>query len=1158
MATLPSIQLDNINPLSYYDPSTTQVSNLNQEEKFYQFLSIFSSNYQTFFRSFQNQNSLINLYHLLTSSNIPDRQIFDFFDTTLYPLLSGTCCFDTLSKFIDTLGQVDSCKNGWLRPNYTSLNGGKYGVFHITDDNCLKFLLCYAINLYQGKNYFFFQENISAGDLLRSYADIDGDDGAVISDQDVKDIAQAYVNSYSEFYDVRFQEFPDYTWHRNLTNPQRKVHLHFPTLITTGSVHKYITKSVCDKLPHLSKYIDLSCTGLRMLFTYKPPTGAALTSIYIPDGITLPSGMKNISFKDMLTPSRVDSIFEIFEHLLYCKIRAFNWEKVPDLRPNYKSYFDILSSRINYTNNEDQEDDDEYVKMYNIFVEYIDKHSKDVKDSFNCNKNERSEYPSYTFKRLKASFCDICDRSHDKCDYCVYLANGNIMKRCWRDSRTKLIKSLGKVPDYIKKAMVEKRCKIKKSECNIMLDNTYKVPDYVQHVTYNQRYIKPINLDAPIQGFKSDMETGKSCQIRRLLQENPTFTHLSLTHRQSQAYNIKGQFDINNIMSNLYLEGVYEDGKSFICQAESIHKISNVNWDIVIIDETTSFLVQMLSKFQKDNLETNRSVFGAILQKAKYIIFSDADIDRRTYELIHSYRPNDPFVLYENLFKHPPRTYKKHLKNISFWNEINNHLTRDKKIVITTSSNQEGELIYAHLKNSFPNKRIRYINANSNKIVDINELSDPNKHWINCDVLIYTPRIGTGISFEILHFDTLFMYATPLSCCARDLMQMNRRVRQFNTPDIHYHIKNYTGNLPVTALDIYNHENMALEANRHTLNEYIKDSGLSLQNLEFGFDEQGYWKYSLKENPHDIWHKIRIYNLIEENWSINSLAIVFQCMVERSGAQITEYVCPPHLLTPDSSKQFKTYRSGLKGGIIQAKCMIFDQATRTDLIASQIHKDTNNYDETDILTVEKFEFLKHIKDECVNDIDGGLYLAVKPCIKQLHNNRYIKDLSIYEIIRYDVKYQHEKPICTQAYMVNVLAKKLGLTSIFDFDTVITSDHLMGLKGFFVKNLKLFKGVFDLQSKVSIKALVSIKGLINSILTKFLNMHLKVTVNERVSIDGKRVRKYKYKINYVDIVGEFGIAVGYMKNKKPLISEADSEAEVTRLDERLRAIAIDVS
>ena len=90
-----------------------------------------------------------------------------------------------------------------------------------------------------------------------------------------------------------------------------------------------------------------------------------------------------------------------------------------------------------------------------------------------------------------------------------------------------------------------------------------------------------------------------------------------------------------------------------------------------------------------------------------------------------------------------------------FENKIFNDLDLNLKLVIPTMSATEGNAMCDKLRNKYPNKVILYysgLTSDEDKL-DITNILDK---WSNADVVIYSPTIEVGVSFDRVHFDRLY------------------------------------------------------------------------------------------------------------------------------------------------------------------------------------------------------------------------------------------------------------------------------------------------------------------------------------------------------------------------------------------------------------------
>ena len=92
----------------------------------------------------------------------------------------------------------------------------------------------------------------------------------------------------------------------------------------------------------------------------------------------------------------------------------------------------------------------------------------------------------------------------------------------------------------------------------------------------------------------------------------------------------------------------------------------------------------------------------------------------------------------------------------------------------------------------YPDKAIYFYNGETDDNIKNAHLQDVDAIWSQADVVIYTPTILTGVSFNIVdHFDYIFIYAFPDSCTIRDMWQAAGRVRNFKDKEMFYSLDTF-------------------------------------------------------------------------------------------------------------------------------------------------------------------------------------------------------------------------------------------------------------------------------------------------------------------------------------------------------------------------------
>lgn len=111
-----------------------------------------------------------------------------------------------------------------------------------------------------------------------------------------------------------------------------------------------------------------------------------------------------------------------------------------------------------------------------------------------------------------------------------------------------------------------------------------------------------------------------------------------------------------------------------------------------------------------------------------------------------------------------------------------------KKVVVSSSTKAFTEKVDATIKKVFKEeKKILVYNSATDKNTIHQHATNPNEVWNQYDVLIYSPSITSGISFEVLHFDEIVCFlVNSFHTPTVDLsLQQMFRVRQLTQGNMH-------------------------------------------------------------------------------------------------------------------------------------------------------------------------------------------------------------------------------------------------------------------------------------------------------------------------------------------------------------------------------------
>lgn len=360
------------------------------------------------------------------------------------------------------------------------------------------------------------------------------------------------------------------------------------------------------------------------------------------------------------------------------------------------------------------------------------------------------------------------------------------------------------------------------------------------------KQVKSLNI-------KSPYDTGKTQLIKSILRDYPTFTRvLMVTYRITLAYEFEAVLSEFNFVN--YKNGDFK-GDHLINQTESLLRLTDdcntlPKYDLIIIDESESVLNQFKSPTFKGKSAPSFELLVALCKNpSTKIITLDGDMADRTHTFVDYFGKS---ININNTCKFINKTLhilhgNKALED--FETKIMNDLSNKLKLVIPAMSATYALELKAKIENQHQNcKVLVYTSSTSdNEKQDIKNIVPL---WSSADVVIYTPTIEAGVSFDVEgHFDRLYGYVCSNSCSQRSFFQMMSRVRKFNKSDFYIYSE-----FPCdTVGNTWTYE----EIDNKSL--YPKD--LILQN-EYEYNSITDETYIVRKN--ELYRQIYIHNLVEE------------------------------------------------------------------------------------------------------------------------------------------------------------------------------------------------------------------------------------------------------------------------------------------------------
>jgi hypothetical protein len=313
------------------------------------------------------------------------------------------------------------------------------------------------------------------------------------------------------------------------------------------------------------------------------------------------------------------------------------------------------------------------------------------------------------------------------------------------------------------------------------------------------------------------MKMGKTKALRQYIDKyfsgtlaQPIIRFLSF--RQTFSNNIKEKFPDFMLYSDT--TGLLAHDK-LIIQIESLHRLDIIPGterpDLLILDECESIFEQLSSGLMKTS--DCFSKFQYLLKFSKHVVLMDAGISDRTYNILAAIRGDrcassdssdgsddgQTLIYHRNEYKNSAEdTYFITANKMKWLGVLHFMVDSGFKIAVPISSLAEAKTIAHCLARKHPKKRIQIYSSETNNSEKREHFSDINKYWSKYDVLIYTPTVSAGVSFELEHFDMIFGYFTDMSCPIETCVQMIGRVRNLADKELYIYLEAAGGNMPTS------------------------------------------------------------------------------------------------------------------------------------------------------------------------------------------------------------------------------------------------------------------------------------------------------------------------------------------------------------------------
>ena len=219
-----------------------------------------------------------------------------------------------------------------------------------------------------------------------------------------------------------------------------------------------------------------------------------------------------------------------------------------------------------------------------------------------------------------------------------------------------------------------------------------------------------------------------------------------------------------------------------VCQLDSIWRLEGDTsvplFDLVVCDEIEMLLNHVSASTLRNPVRTFDTLIEMISIAKRGAILLDGLWGARTYNALSLSGISQRLVI--NDFRPVQKTFV-FMKNEEVWlSHIADKLCDDKNLVIVClSASQAKKIEVALVEGGIVDESEILVHTSKEGDEERKQLENVEQLWITKRVVIYSPTVESGTSFDIPHFHSQFIYCCGGSTTAQGLFQMTGRIRVF-------------------------------------------------------------------------------------------------------------------------------------------------------------------------------------------------------------------------------------------------------------------------------------------------------------------------------------------------------------------------------------------
>ena len=466
----------------------------------------------------------------------------------------------------------------------------------------------------------------------------------------------------------------------------------------------------------------------------------------------------------------------------------------------------------------------------------------------------------------------------------------HVTKSCFRDEDKHRVRIL-ELPDNLKTQQLQqpeipKLTPKQRLEKLIAADISLAKQNFVgKRDVYSEpamrSYVKHADANAII--IQAQKGVGKTENLVKMIDEKYAgATIIALSHRETFSAELCRQFagftnykDIKGPINPLVHPRI-------VVQIESLSRLTfdelrhhNLSVDLLIMDESESIIEQLSSGLDK-KFAKSWDNFNWLTQYSEHVIAMDANVTNRTFSLLQD-RPANRCgvveqVFMQNNFKKAADTEYKLTTDDKEWRAaLFEDLAAGLNLFIPCNSATEAEALHKDIVKLYPLKDVKCYTGATDQQVKRNDIQNINSAW-NCEVLIFTPTITSGVSYKMENFDKTYAWFKHNSCTVLACDQMLGRVRDISTRTVVVYVDSQQSESWTT----YKKLKVSILQSRSNLFARFAPSWLSYETTPAGI-----------KIHNERFFNVLVSNELARNHSRSDFMGEFVRLIKRSGATVT-------------------------------------------------------------------------------------------------------------------------------------------------------------------------------------------------------------------------------------------------------------------------------